>query len=131
MSLLLRDCKQLSQQSRAQCNISRLLHGQRTFQSRLLLCRPLQERLQTLQDVLLPQEVKDFLCIVLQGQAFPGGGETEMLDSRSSLVRDSRRGRHLLSVFSIKTSSSSQKCSGIPSDSISAKLSPNTWPMHG
>lgn len=54
----------------------------RTFQSRLLLCRSLQERLQTLQDVLLPQEVKDFLCIVLQGQAFPVGGETEMLVSR-------------------------------------------------
>lgn len=31
----------------------------------------------------------------------------------------------------MKSSSSSQKCSGIPSDSISAKLSPNTWPMHG
>lgn len=43
-----------------------------TLQGRLLLCRLLQEGLQTLQDVLLPQEVKDFLCIVLQGQAFPG-----------------------------------------------------------
>lgn len=31
----------------------------------------------------------------------------------------------------MKSSSSSQKCSGIPSDSISAKLSPSTWPTQG
>lgn len=40
-------------------------------------------------------------------------------------------GSYLLSVFRMKRSSSSQKCSGIPSDSISAKLSPNTWPTQG
>lgn len=38
---------------------------------------------------------------------------------------------HLLSELSINRSSSSQKCSGIPSDSISAKLSPSTWPTQG
>lgn len=38
---------------------------------------------------------------------------------------------HLLSVLSMKRSSSSQKCSGIPRDSISAKLSPSTWPTQG
>lgn len=38
---------------------------------------------------------------------------------------------HLLSELSMKRSSSSQKCSGIPSDSISAKLSPSTWPTQG
>lgn len=38
---------------------------------------------------------------------------------------------HLLSESSMKRSSSSQKCSGIPSDSISAKLSPSTWPTQG
>lgn len=42
-----------------------------------------------------------------------------------------RRCHHLLSELSMKRSSSSQKCSGIPSDSISAKLSPSTWPMQG
>ena len=46
-----------------------------TFYSRLLLHRPLQKRLQTPQDVLLSQEVKDFLCIVLQSQAFPDEGQ--------------------------------------------------------
>lgn len=38
---------------------------------------------------------------------------------------------HLLSELSMNRSSSSQKCSGIPRDWISAKLSPSTWPTQG
>lgn len=43
-----------------------------TFQIRLIIIRLLQESLEVVQNFLLPQVVKNFLCVVFPGQSFPG-----------------------------------------------------------
>lgn len=43
-----------------------------TFKIGLIIIRLLQESLEVVQDFLLPQVIKNFLCVVFPGQSFPG-----------------------------------------------------------